>query len=146
MRSESAGVRPVSVRGLLFLLGFVSFLALTLIGPHIHGADVAPSPVSAVAATSADAVSAFGEAAIPAQTVQPETRDSAAAPLPGDDAVRIAAACVLVLLATLAWLATRLAPELARARQSEILHPPRQDVSPRSLPLPLFRLLSISRT
>lgn len=151
-------MRPVSVRGLLFLLGFVSFLALTLIGPHIHGADVAPSPVSANASASTAAVTPFGDAASPAHTAepaptvepthtgQPEARDSAAAPWPGDEALRVAAACVLVLLLTLVWLATRVSPEFALPRQSDTLHPPSQDVAPRGLPLPLFRLLSISRT
>ncbi|MBP6686137.1 MAG: hypothetical protein KA158_12020 [Leucobacter sp.] len=142
MRTESAGVRPVSVRGLLFLLGFVSFLALSLIGPHVHGADVAPSPVSLTAV----AVSSLGDAPTPAHAAQSGERDGVAASQPSEQALGVAAACVLVLLVTLAWLATRRAPELAPARQSEtplprILHGVTGGPS-----LPLFRLLSISRT
>lgn len=142
MGTFSAGVRPVSVRGLLFLLGFVSFLALTLIGPHVHGAAVAPSPVSATTV----AAPSLGDASQPAQAMQPVGRDAAVAPQPGDEALGVAAACVLVLLVTLVWLATRLAPELAPARPSET--PPlwRWESATRGLSLPLFRLLSISRT
>ncbi|KIP53282.1 hypothetical protein [Leucobacter komagatae] len=138
MRSGTVGVRPVSGRGLVFLLAFVSFLALILIGPHIHGLNAAPTPVVSSAAAAAVTPDAAPSGAVIG--VQGEHGQ------PGDDSLGVAAACVLVLLLTIGFFAARAAPRLAVARPRPAVRLRSVARAPRGLPLPLFRLLSISRT
>lgn len=175
MLSGIAGVKPVSGRGLLFLVAFVSFLTLSLIGPHIHGAAAAPTPVTAAAATATgtgastanaigNATTATNNSATPTPaTPTPATPTATAAatghapssaagellsttPQPTGETLGVAAACVLVLLLTIVFFAAHAAPRLAVARQRPALHMWIPERPPRGLALPLFRLLSISRT
>lgn len=148
MRSGTLGVRPMSGRGLLFLVAFVSFLTLSLLGPHIHGAAAAPTPVTAAAATAASTATA----AAPTPIATSHAPSSAAGellsttPQPTGETLGVAAACVLVLLLTIVFFAAHAAPRLAVARQRPALHMWIPERPPRGLALPLFRLLSISRT
>lgn len=166
MLSGIAGVKPVSGRGLLFLVAFVSFLTLSLIGPHIHGAAAAPTPVTAAAATAtgtgASTANAIGNATTATNNSATPTPATAAAtahapssaagellsttPQPTGETLGVAAACVLVLLLTIVFFAAHAAPRLAVARQRPALHMWIPERPPRGLALPLFRLLSISRT
>lgn len=171
MLSGIAGVKPVSGRGLLFLVAFVSFLTLSLIGPHIHGAAAAPTPVTAAAATAtgtgtgASTANAIGNATTTATNTSATPTPAAAAaaatahapssaagellgttPQPTGETLGVAAACVLVLLLTIVFFAAHAAPRLAVARQRPALHMWIPERPPRGLALPLFRLLSISRT
>ncbi|WP_461640768.1 hypothetical protein [Leucobacter sp. BZR 635] len=130
-------MRPISGRGLLFLLGFVSFLTLALLGPHVHGSDTAPSPVSSAAAAVSTALGEAGVAIAPPAGSDPQ---------PSEASLGVAAACVLVLLVTLVFLATRAAPERAHATRSVTPYAAQPVLPARGLALPLYRLLSISRT
>lgn len=152
MRSGTLGVRPMSGRGLLFLVAFVSFLTLSLLGPHIHGAAAAPTPVTAAAATAAPTAASTATAAAPTPIATSHAPSSAAGellsttPQPTGETLGVAAACVLVLLLTIVFFAAHAAPRLAVARQRPALHMWIPERPPRGLALPLFRLLSISRT
>lgn len=142
MDSRNAGVRPVSGRGLLFLVAFVSFLALAFLGPHAHGVDTVPAAPGSVSAEPGAAVelqaSGLAAAASPA---------AAASLLQGVDAsLGFAAVCVLVLLLTFALFAMRAAPQRAVAQRSPLPLPLRRVPQPRAPARPLFLLLSISRT
>ena len=149
MLSGIAGVKPVSGRGLLFLVAFVSFLTLSLIGPHIHGAAAAPTPVTAAAATATGTGASTANATAAATAHAPSSAAGellSTTPQPTGETLGVAAACVLVLLLTIVFFAAHAAPRLAVARQRPALHMWIPERPPRGLELPLFRLLSISRT
>lgn len=134
MRSGSHGVQPLTGRGLLFLLAFVSFLTFSVLGPHAHG----ESPTLAMDTTQISEV-ATTPVGGGGTTLAPHAGG-------GGESLGFAAACVLVLLLMLAVLATRRAPERAAARPSWTREPVSHRPDPRGSALPLFLLFSISRT
>lgn len=160
MESRNPGVRPISGRGVLFLVAFVSFLALALLGPHAHGVDTGPSqlaPASAVTGLAGGA-STTGSPEVSAVPSAPVERQgsglTAAASSPAaaslsrgvDASLGFAAVCVLVLLLTFALLAMRAAPHRATVHRSPTQLPLRRVPRPRASAQHLFLLFSISRT
>lgn len=143
MRTGEASVAPVSARGLLFLLAFVAFLALSVLGPHVHGADAAP----VVAAAQQDAEpSVAASAAVAATVTETVTALRGESGSSGDQALGFGAVCVLVLVASIALLAVRGTLGWAPLRRSlPRWLTPRPD-APRGSTFPLTLLLSVSRT
>lgn len=162
MRARVAGVQPVSARGVLFLVAFVSFLALAMLGPHVHGVD--STPAVSVSAATTSGVAQVGEpapgsgagsgagsaASAPGQATEatPSLLAPAAAPeLPGgEQTLGFGAVCVLVLLVSLAILAAKASLTWASLRRGPLVLLQAAIAHPRAHALPLFRLLSISRT
>lgn len=146
MRTGEASVAPVSARGLLFLLAFVAFLALSVLGPHVHGADAAPV-VAANAAAQQDAEpSVAASAAVAATVTETVTALRGESGSSGDQALGFGAVCVLVLVASIALLAVRGTLGWAPLRRSlPRWLTPRPD-APRGSAFPLTLLLSVSRT
>lgn len=147
MDSRNAGVRPVSGRGLLFLVAFVSFLALAFLGPHAHGVDTVPAAPGSVSAEPGAAAELQASGLAAAASPAAASPAAAASLLQGVDAsLGFAAVCVLVLLLTFALFAMRAAPQRAVAQRSPLPLPLRRVPQPRAPARPLFLLLSISRT
>ncbi|MGO2140017.1 MAG: hypothetical protein ACTH30_06355 [Leucobacter sp.] len=147
MRTGEASVAPVSARGLLFLLAFVAFLALSVLGPHVHGADAAPVVAANVAAAQQDAEpSVAASAAVAATVTETVTALRGESGSSGDQALGFGAVCVLVLVASIALLAVRGTLGWAPLRRSlPRWLTPRPD-APRGSTFPLTLLLSVSRT
>ncbi|GAA1577967.1 hypothetical protein GCM10009692_16980 [Leucobacter aridicollis] len=144
MRTETPGVAPVSARGVLFLVAFVAFLALSILGPHIHGSDSAPAvPTGGWSAATAPESQVDGDRQV---AVAAEGSPAAVPADDGGQALGFGAVCVLVLIASIALLAVRGALSWASQRRGAPLSlAPPGDI-PRGSSVPRGLLLSISRT
>ncbi|UTX53908.1 hypothetical protein [Leucobacter aridicollis] len=162
MRVDAPGVAPVSARGVLFLVAFVAFLAISVLGPHIHGADSAPAvPTVGAASSSADAATADAPGAVAATDVADAVGSLGAAaavehaaaqtfvPEPagdGDQSLGFGAVCVLVLVASIALLAVRGSLSWSPLRRSAPQWIEAPGATPRGSTVARGLLFSISRT